>query len=84
MGPYMSRLEADEDDHEARFELAKGLAAMGRREEAVDHLLELIRRDRLWNEEAARSHLLTLFEAFGMTDPLTMDARRRLSAMLFS
>ncbi len=84
MGPYMTRLEADEDDHEARFELAKGLAAMGRREEAVDHLLELIRRDRMWNEEAARTHLLTLFEAFGMTDPLTMDARRRLSAMLFS
>ena len=84
MGPFMARLEADEDDHEARFELAKGLAAMGRREEAVDNLLEIIRRDRMWNEEAARSHLLTLFEAFGMTDPLTMDARRRLSAMLFS
>ena len=84
LAPLEARLAADENDHAARFELAQNLAAMNRREEAVDHLLEVIRRDRQWNEEAARKHLLTLFEAFGMTDPLTVDARRRLSSILFS
>ncbi len=84
MAPFQTRIDADPNDHEARYELAQGLAAMGKREEAVDHLLEIIRRDRNWNDEAARKHLLTLFEAFGLTDPLTMDARRRLSAILFS
>ena len=54
------------------------------REAAVDQLLEIIRRDAEWNEAAARSQLLTLFEAFGQTDPLTVAARRRLSSILFA
>ncbi|HZD24844.1 MAG TPA: tetratricopeptide repeat protein, partial [Alphaproteobacteria bacterium] len=79
-----TRLEADPNDHAARIELSKGLLAQGRREEAVDQLLEAIRRDRAWNDEAARKQLITLFDAFGPTDPLTVSARRRLSSILFS
>ncbi|MBT3373043.1 MAG: thioredoxin [Rhodospirillaceae bacterium] len=82
--PLRARLEADGNDHEARMELSTALLAAGQREEAVDELLESIRRDRNWNEEAARKQLLTLFEAFGHADELTVSARRRLSSMLFS
>jgi putative thioredoxin len=81
---FRARLEADANDHEARMELSKALLAAGQREEAVDELLESIRRDRNWNEEAARKQLLTLFEAFGQADEVTVAARRRLSSMLFS
>jgi putative thioredoxin len=58
--------------------------ALGDREAAVDALLDLIKRDRAWNEEAARKQLLKFFEAFGPMDPLTIASRRRLSALLFS
>jgi putative thioredoxin len=71
-------------DLEARFQLAQALDGKARREEAIDELLEIIRRDRKWNEDAARKHLITLFEAMGPTDPRTVAARRRLSAILFS
>ncbi len=81
---FRARLEADGNDHEARMELSKALLAAGQREEAVDELLEAIRRDRNWNEEAARKQLLILFEAFGHADEITISARRRLSSMLFS
>ena len=81
---FRARLEADGNDHEARMELSKALLAAGQREEAVEELLEAIRRDRNWNEEAARKQLLTLFEAFGHADELTVSARRRLSSILFS
>lgn len=84
VGEFTARLAADPNDHEARLELATALLAAGKREEAVDELLEAIRRDRAWNEEAARKQLLTLFDAFGPTDPLTLSARRRLSSLLFS
>ncbi len=67
-----ARLDTDGNDHEARMELSKVLLAAGQREEAVDELLEAIRRDRNWNEEAARKQLLTLFEAFGAMDELTV------------
>jgi len=79
-----ARLAADPADHEARFDLANALLAQGENEAAVDHLLELVRRNRAWNEEAARKRLVKLFEAFGPTDPLTLSARRRLSSLLFS
>lgn len=79
-----ARIEADPNDHEARLELSNALLASGQREEAVDQLLESIKRNRAWNEEAARKQLLTLFEAFGPTDELTVSARRRLSSLLFS
>lgn len=84
MADFRARIEANVKDHEARMELSKALLAMGSREEAVDELLESIRLDRDWNEGAARKQLLTLFEAFGQMDELTVSARRRLSSILFS
>ncbi len=72
------------DDLEARYELAVALYAEGANEAAIDHLLESIRRDRTWNEEAARKQLVKLFEALGPTHPLTASSRRRLSTILFS
>ncbi len=78
------KLDSDPTDHQARFELSEALMAAGRREEAVSELLELVRRDRNWNDEAARKQLITLFEAFGPTDELTVSGRRQLSSLLFS
>jgi putative thioredoxin len=79
-----SRLAAEPQDHQARFDLALALDSRGDREGALDQLLELVKRDRKWNEEAARKHLVTLFEAMGPTDPRTVAARRKLSSILFS
>ena len=79
-----AKLAADESDHQARFDLALALDAAGDREAAINELLEVVRRDRKWNEDAARKQLVTLFEAMGPTDPRTIDARRRLSGLLFS
>ncbi len=81
---FQDRLAADPADHEARYELATALNAMGEREQAADALLEIIRRDRAWNEGAARVQLLKLFESWGSEEPVTGTARRRLSAILFS
>lgn len=78
------RLAANPADHDARYDLAVALAARGRKDEALDHLLEIVRRDRKWNEEAARKQLVQLFEAWGPKDPATLDGRRRLSSILFS
>jgi putative thioredoxin len=72
------------DDHQSRFDLSLALAQANDREGAADQLLEIIRRNRAWNDEAARKQLLQLFEAWGPTDPLTIDSRRRLSSLLFS
>jgi putative thioredoxin len=81
---FERRLAADPDDHEARLELAKALAGHGRMEQAVDHLLTIIERDRAWNDEAARKQLLTVFEAAGPVSEVAKQGRRRLSAILFS
>lgn len=78
------KLSADENDHQTRFDLAMALYSNGDNEGSVEQLLELIRRDRQWNEEAARIQLLKIFEALGPTDPLTESARRQLSSILFS
>ncbi|WP_431855771.1 tetratricopeptide repeat protein [Azospirillum sp.] len=80
----MEKLAHNKDDHQTRYDLAMALYAAGKRESAVDELLELVRRDRTWNEDAARKQLVKLFEAFGPKDPLTLSARRRLSSILFS
>ena len=77
-------LDSNPDDHETRLELAVALNAAGRREEALDHLIEMIAKDRAWNEEAARKQLLQFFEAWGPTDEMTVAGRRRLSSILFS
>lgn len=78
------RIATDPNDHQARYDLAMAYYASGEREAAVDELLEIVRRERAWNEEAARKQLVKLFEAFGPTDPLTVSARRRLSSLLFA
>ena len=83
--PELTRtLENAPNDHETRFALAQALYGANRREEAVDHLLEIVSRKRDWNEEAARKELVKYFEAWGPTDPLTVETRRRLSSILFS
>ena len=79
-----TRLAANPDDHEARFELAGAKMAGGDRDAAADALLELIRRDRDWNEGAARTRFLQLLEAQGLGDPWSREQRRKLSAVLFT
>ena len=84
MGPLRAKLEANANDHQARYDFALARDAAGDREGAITELLEIIRRDRKWNDDSARKHLVTLFEAMGPTDPRTVDARRKLSSILFS
>ena len=76
-------VEADPANHQARFDLAVALNAAGKVEEAVDELLELFRRDRDWNEGAAKAQLFTIFDALKPTDPIVLKGRRRLSSMIF-
>ena len=83
LGAFEQRLAANPDDHEARIELAIALNSMEKRAEAADALLESIKRDREWNDKAAQKQLLKFFEAWGLTDPVTLKARRGLSALLF-
>lgn len=79
-----ARLNANPDDHEARYELAEALIGKGDMEGAIGALLMLVDRDRTWNEEAARKKLLTIFEALGPADPLVKSGRRQMSSILFS
>ena len=67
-----------------RFDLAVALSAAGKRQDAVDHLMEIVRRDRKWNDDGARKQLVQFFEAWGPADEATMAGRRRLSSILFS
>ena len=78
------KLAANPLDHQARFDLALALNAKGRRGEVLEHLLEIVRRDRKWNEDGARKQLVQLFEAWGPTDEATVEGRRRLSSILFA
>ncbi|QJE74323.1 co-chaperone YbbN [Aerophototrophica crusticola] len=84
VGELQAKVARDPDDHQARYDLAMALYANGQREPAVEALLEIVKRDREWNEQAARKQLVKLFEAFGPTDKLTVMARRKLSSILFS
>ncbi|WP_414896549.1 thioredoxin [Rhodovulum sp. YEN HP10] len=77
-------VDHDPDDHAARFELAKALHAGGEVEAAVDELLELFRRDREWNDGAAKAQLFTIFEALRPQDPIVLKGRRKLSSMIFA
>lgn len=79
-----AQLEKNPDDHQARFDLAVKYNAEGKRLEAAEALVALMRRDRTWNEDGARKKLLELFEAWGPKDPATLKGRRLLSALLFS
>lgn len=77
-------IDANPDDHQSRFDLSVALAAAGNHEAAIEELLELFRRDREWNDGAARVQLMTLFDTLGPKDPLGLKGRRRLSSMIFA
>lgn len=78
------KVAANGKDLQARFDLALALLAAGQHEDAIDQLLEIVSIDRTWNDEAGRKQLIKIFDTLGVTDPITQDARRRLSAVLFS
>ena len=78
------KVAANPLDHQARFDLATALNAQGNRAEATNQLLEIVKRDRKWNDDGARKQLVQFFEAWGSADESTVDGRRRLSTVLFS
>lgn len=78
------KVAADPADHQARFDLAIALNADGRRSEAAEHLVEIVKRARTWNDDSARKQLLQFFEAWGPADEASVEGRRRLSSVLFS
>ncbi len=83
-GEFEQRLAVNPRDHQARFDLALALNARGNREEALDHLLAIVRQDRAWNDDGARKQIVTFFEAWGPMDAATVAGRRKLSAILFT
>ena len=78
------KVAANPLDHQARFDLAVALNSKGKRQEALDHLMEIVRRDRKWNDDGARKQLVQFFEAWGPTDETTVAGRKRLSSILFA
>ena len=84
LAPLEAAVAANPADHQARYDYAIALVGDNRQEEAMDHLLQIVKRDRKWNEEAARKQLLQMFEAMGPMDPLVVDARRKLASILFA
>ena len=84
LGDLRSAVDANPADHQARFELAQALHASGDVQGAVDELLELFRRDREWNDGAAKAQLFTIFEALTPQDPIALAGRRKLSSMIFA
>jgi putative thioredoxin len=84
VGELEQKLTANPLDHQARFDLATALNAMGKRGEATVQLLEIVRRDRKWTDGGARKQLVQFFEAWGPTDAATVEGRKRLSSILFS
>lgn len=84
VGELEAKVTADPADRQARFDLAAALLAQNRTEEAVDHLLDLFRIDRDWNDGAAKTQLFTIFDALPAKDPLVLKGRRRLSSMIFA
>jgi len=84
VGELEQKVAANPLDHQARFELAVALNAAGKREEAADHLLAIVKRDRKWNDDGARKQLVQFFDAWGPTDEATVSGRRKLSSILFA
>ncbi len=84
IGELRSKVDASPADHQGRLDLAQALYASGAPEEAVDELLELFRRDRDWNEGAAKAQLFTIFEALQPSDPIVLNGRRKLSSLIFA
>jgi putative thioredoxin len=84
VGELEAKVAANPLDHQARFDLAVALNSKGRRQEAVDNLVEIVKRDRKWNDDGARKQLVQFFEAWGPTDEATVNGRKRLSSVLFA
>lgn len=84
IGDLRSKVEENPEDHQARFDLAQALYASGAAEEAVGELLEIFRRDREWNESAAKTQLFTIFDALKPNDPIVLNGRRKLSSLIFA
>ena len=84
IGELEQKIAANPLDHQARFDLATALNAAGKRKEATTHLLEIVKRDRKWNDDGARKQLVQFFEAWGGSDEATVEGRKRLSTVLFS
>ena len=80
----LAALAKDENDHQARFDLALAHHGAGRREDAIEALLEIVGRKRDWNDDAARKQLVEFFDAYGAADPIVVAGRRQLSSLLFS
>jgi putative thioredoxin len=78
------KTRAEPLNHQARFDFAVALNAKGKREDAMKHLIEIVKRDRKWNDDGARKQLVQFFEVWGATDPTTVEGRKRLSSILFS
>ena len=78
------KVQANPADHQARFDLALAFNSKGQRAEALDHLIEIVRRDRKWNDDGARKQLVQFFDAWGPTDEATVAGRKRLSSILFA
>ena len=81
---FISHVNSDPDNHEVRFKLAEALLANSQQEEAIDHLLKIVKKDRKWEEDKARKKIIELLEAFGEDDPLTSLTRLKLSSILFA
>ncbi len=84
LGDLEAKVTANPADHQARFDYAVALNAAGQRAEATDHLMQIVKRDRKWNDDGARKQLVQFFEAWGATDEATVEGRRKLSSVLFS
>lgn len=84
VGELEQKVAAEPGNHQARFDLAIALNAGGRRTDAVEHLINIVRRDRKWNDDGARKQLVQFFEAWGPVDEATVEGRKRLSSILFS
>jgi putative thioredoxin len=84
VGELEQKVAANPADHQARFDLAVALNAAGKREEAADHLIAIVKRDRKWNDDGARKQLVQFFEAWGPADEATVAGRRKLSSILFA
>jgi putative thioredoxin len=84
VAPLEAKVAANPLDHQSRFDLALALNAGGNRRAAADHLIEIVKRDRKWNDDGARKQLLQFFEAWGANDEITVEGRRKLSSLLFA
>jgi putative thioredoxin len=84
VGDLEQKVQANPLDHQARFDLALALNSQGRRMDALDHLISIVKRDRKWNDDGARKQLVQLFDAWGPADEATIEGRKRLSSILFA